>query len=406
MLTSSYPRHAGDGTGSFIASLARTLAARGHSVEVVAPHDPAVTPMDHKGVSVHRFRYAPSESLHVAGHARSLTADVRLKWFVPLLMPGYALSALALAQSLHRREPFDLVHGQWAVPGGVLAAAFARLARLPLVISLHGSDVYVIEHSRLYGASARWAFSRAAAVTASSGDLAQRAMAIGLARAKTTVIPYGVDLARYAAGDGARLRGKLGLSADVLVIGALGRLVEKKGFDRLLSALPRVAQAFPNVRCVVGGAGDLRDALVAQARSLGLDDCILFPGHIDWPSTPDYYAMCDVLVVPSVIDTGGNVDGLPNVLLEALASGCAVVASRVGGIPDTIVDRAQGLLVPPGDVRALSAALIELLGDAPARAALGDRARALMQQRYGWEAMAAEYEGVYHRALGSGEAAR
>jgi len=119
---------------------------------------------------------------------------------------------------------------------------------------------------------------------------------------------------------------------------------------------------------------------------------------VSWREAPDFYALCDVVAVPSVVDAEGNVDGLPNVLLEAMASGRAVVASRVAGIPSAVADGQNGLLMPPGDVDALAAGIVRLLQDAPLRAALGAAARARMHTEYGWAGVAERYEALYREA--------
>jgi glycosyltransferase involved in cell wall biosynthesis len=402
LITSSYPRWAGDGAGSFVASLARALVAQGLEVHVIAPYDPACVAIEQGGVQVHRFRYAPREALHLAGHGRALQADVRLKRVVPWLMPGFVLAALGTALALHRRERFDLWHGHWAVPGGAIAGAAARLSGRPLVISLHGSDVYVAESNRFYATVARSGLSRARRVIACSEDLRSRAVALGLEEAKSLVIPYGVDMARYTGGDGAVWRARLGIPGEALVVGALGRLVHKKGFGHLIAAWPQIQAALPQAYGIIGGAGDLRNDLTAQAARLGLAERVLFPGHIPWDETAPFYAACDAVAVPSVVDAQGNVDGLPNVLLEAMASGRAVVASRVAGIPAVVEEGVNGLLVPPGDETALAAALVCLLTNAPLRQRLGEQARAAMARSYDWAAIAMRTATVYDAALGRG----
>lgn len=399
VITSSYPRYAGDGTGSFIASLARTLVDLGQEVHAVAPYDPHVTPMDQADVRVHRFRYAPSENLHIAGHGRALEADMRMRWTVPLLMPGFAAASIWQVIRLHRREHFDLIHGHWAVPGGFIAGLAARLTSLPLVISLHGSDVYVIENNSLYATAARAGFRAASRVTACSEDLRSRAIAIGLDEAKSIVIPYGVDLERYASGAGKKMREQLGIPQNALTIGALGRLVRKKGFRFLLMALPKVLETYPQTYCVIGGNGDLYNELKEQARTLDISDRVLFPGNINWRITPDYYAMCDLLIVPSVVDSYGNVDGLPNVLLEGMASSCAVVASNVAGIPSLIRDGQNGLLVPPRDPAALTEAILELLDNPDLRRSLGARAQEHMAESHNWSTIARRVLSVYTAAI-------
>jgi len=369
-------------------------------VHVVAPYDSMVEEMDQGGVSLVRFHYAPSDALHLAGHGRALEADMQMKCVVPLLMPGFLGSAVGHVLAAHRREHFDLIHAHWAVPGGAVGALAASFAGLPLVISLHGSDMYVVEHNALYAAAARFGFRHARQITACSGDLRRRAIEIGADAARTTVLPYGVDVGSYAAGDGARMRAQLGISKESIVIGALGRFVRKKGFSYLVAAMSKVLQSSSRVSCVIGGMGDLGSELKSQARRLGVAERLFFPGHIDWQHTPDFYAMCDLFVVPSVIDERGNVDGLPNVLLEAMASGCAIVASRVAGIPAVIEDRVTGLLIPPGDAGALAQALLLLLDDADLRTELGVRARERMAHDYNWSDVAQRVATIYEAVTG------
>jgi len=398
-LTSSYPRFAGDGAGSFVASLAGELARRGHSVDVVVPYDPALRHRtEDVGVRVHRFRYAPSDALCLAGHARSLRGDQRLKWVVPLLMPGFVLSMLATVTALHQKERFDVLHAHWVLPGGFVGAVAARLLRVPLVISLHGSDVYMMERSSLYGRAAGYAFGRASHVFSCSDDLRKRALRKGLSLTASSVVPYGVDVDRYGLGDGAAMRQRLGIAPDALIIGALGRLVHKKGFRYLLEALPPLLERVPEAQCVIGGDGDLRSELEAHAAHLGLGGRVLFLGHVGWQDTPDFYAMCDVVVIPSVVDALGNVDGLPNVVLEAMASGRCVVASKVGGIPSVVEDEHTGLLVAPAEAAALSAALERVLQDCALRARLARNARAHVAKSLQWTAVVDRHLTVYRQA--------
>lgn len=398
-ITSSYPRYAGDGAGSFIASLARALVTLGHQVDVVAPHDPAVEPYDQGGVGVHRFRYAPTQALHIAGHGRALHADQRMKWVVPALMPGYCLSAARMARRLARAGDHDLIHGHWAVPGGPIAASVAACVNKPLVVSMHGSDVFVIEHNRMYASVARKAFARAARVTACSEDLRTRAIGLGLSRDKTVRLPYGVDTARYGQGSGAVQRERLGIPLDAPVIGALGRLVAKKGFGTLIEAFSAVIDAHPEAYCVIGGEGDLDQELREAAERLGIGERVRFPGHVGWQDTPDWLAMCDIMTVPSVIDANGNVDGLPNVLLESMASGRPVIGSDVAGIPSVIDDGRNGLLCPPGDAESLAERLGLLLDDPALRRRLGEQARGDMLAAYDWSTIAERMVDIYQQAL-------
>jgi len=169
MVTTSYPRFPGDSVGTFMEPIAKGVAARGHEVHIVAPWHPRITRGKvEDGVFFHFFRYAPIEALNVFGYAAGLRADVKLKgaaWMAaPLALAAGWFKAMRVAQK--RRA--TVMHGHWVVPGGVIAAA-ARPA-LPLVISLHGSDVFVAENTPAAGAAARRVFARSGFVTACSDD--------------------------------------------------------------------------------------------------------------------------------------------------------------------------------------------------------------------------------------------
>ena len=359
VLTSSYPRFRGDNPATFVQSLSEAVARRGHEVHVLAPYDPLVEPDPDAPVHMHRFRYVWSDDLCLVGHARSLEADVRLKRSVYPLTLLYLAAALKEMLLLHRRHRFDVIHANWVLPNGPVAAAAHRMTGVPLLIHLHGSDVFISERNRFFGSVARWAFRSADRVIACGEDLLRRAIGLGLYPSIGRVLPYGVDVDAYAPLSGGEpdLRRDLGIEPTELVVLALGRLVYKKGFDSLIRAIPEVVNRCPRARFVIAGGGDLHGTLSELARRLGVANYLVMPGSVPWHRTPRYFSMADVLVVPSVVDDAGNVDGLPNVLLEGMAAGLPVIASRVAGIPAVVEDRVNGLLTPPGDVTALVAAL-------------------------------------------------
>ncbi len=214
MVATSYPRFAGDITGTFMEPIARGLAARGHAVHVVLPWHPKLTrPLDGGGVTLHPFHYAPHPSLNVFGYAEGLKADVALRWTAWASAPLALAAGIAAARRLVREVDATIVHGHWVVPGGAMAAIAA--AGRPLVVSLHGSDVFVAERHAVAGTVARRTFARARWVTACSADLRERAIGLGADAARSSVIPYGVDADGFPRDDEARARGRalLGVAA-------------------------------------------------------------------------------------------------------------------------------------------------------------------------------------------------
>jgi glycosyltransferase involved in cell wall biosynthesis len=287
-----------------------------------------------------------------------------------------------------------VLHAHWVIPSGFIAA-FARGTR-PLVVSLHGSDVFVAERSRMARAAARAAFGRAGWITACSHDLRGRAIALGAAAERVNVVPYGVDSARFQPDAAARVavRAELGIGSRPLIVSA-GRLVSKKGFEYLIDAAARLTD-LDELVVAVAGDGDLRDSLRARAAALG--PRVRFLGNRTQDDVARLCAAADVIAVPSVRDDAGNVDGLPNFALEALASGTPVVATRAGGLPQAVEDGHTGRLVAERDADALADAIRALLVDHDAARRMGDAARADVIARFGWDRTAASFEAAYERA--------
>jgi glycosyltransferase involved in cell wall biosynthesis len=197
------------------------------------------------------------------------------------------------------------------------------------------------------------------------------------------------------------VRDELGLPPETRLVVTVSRLVYKKGLTYLLEALPQLLREQPGTVLVVGGYGDLRAELERRAHDLGVAAAVRFPGQLDRARAARFISAADVYAVPSIRDQGGNVDGLPNALLEGMAAARPIVASRVAGIPDVIVDGEHGLLVPERDSGALAAAIGRLLADRDLAARLGAAARRRVLQELTWDMAAARFEQTYARALGA-----
>jgi glycosyltransferase involved in cell wall biosynthesis len=397
MVTSSYPRFPGDTVGTFMEPIARGVAARGHAVHVVAPWHPLVErPAQDAGVDFHFYRYAPRWFPHVFGYAGALKADVRLRVSALAITPLAVAAGIRTAGRVARAAGATVMHGHWVVPGGFMAR-MAGGTRLPLVVSLHGSDVYVAERHGLARRAARVAFSHAAWVTACSADLRDRAVALGAEADRSSVLPYGVDAARFAPSIEARLaaRQRVGIGTDSPLVFAAGRLVRKKGFEYLIDAAARLASRWPALRVVIAGGGDLADQLKGRARDAGVGHTVQFLGAVAQSDMPAWLSAADVVAVPSVRDDSGNVDGLPNVVMEALASATPLVTTPAGGIGSVVEDGRTALLVPERDADALASACATLLADEALRSRIGQAARREVCERYTWEQYAARLEGIY-----------
>jgi glycosyltransferase involved in cell wall biosynthesis len=277
---------------------------------------------------------------------------VRHPRFAFLPKVGHAIAGPLYAASLATtilpyRGRVDVVLGAWAYPDGFAAVASADMLGVPSVIKLHGSDINVL--GRIAGPRRRlaWALPRASRVVAVSRPLAERAVELGAVREHVDIVPNGIDREIFRPRDRAEARRALGLPHDRPMVLYVGHLSREKGAQDLLQAFQQLPPALRATLVMVGdGAG--AEACRALARELGV--AAQFVGAQLHETIPVWLAACDVLALPSWNE------GMPNVVVEALACGRPVVATDVGGIPD-VVKGASGELVTPRDVPALTAAL-------------------------------------------------
>ena len=243
MVTTSYPRFPGDSVGTFMEPIATSVAARGHEVHIVAPWHPLVArPATEHGVFFHFYRYAPLPSLNVFGYAAAMRADVTLRGAAYVAAPLALAAGWRMARTVARRHQATIMHGHWVIPGGVTAALAAPA--VPLVVSLHGSDVYVAETF----APARLAARHTLRARRIRHRVQRRSRRNGPSLSAPTrrgieTVPYGVDVARFATSAAVReaCRREIGVGDNVPLCVAAGRLVHKKGFAYLIDAVRRRA---------------------------------------------------------------------------------------------------------------------------------------------------------------------
>jgi colanic acid/amylovoran biosynthesis glycosyltransferase len=380
VLASTYPAGPDDGTPAFVRDLALRQAADFDTL-VLVPRVPGAAREERTGgLTVRRFGYFPRRWETLADGAILENLRRRRSAWLQVL-PFVLAEAWALRRAVRRHRP-DVLHVHWLLPQGVAALLAGR--RLPWLVTTLGGDVYALADP-VSTAVKRAVLRHAGAVTAMNTDMAARLVALGAPPAGTHVLPMGADVAAVrAGGDGVdRVPGR------VLFV---GRLVEKKGLAVLLAALRRVPAGDWSLEVV--GDGPLRAEVEAAAAGLP----VTFRGALPRTELAAAYARSEVVVVPSVSAASGDQDGLPVALLEAMAAGCAVVASRLPGIDAAVVDSDSGVLVPAGDAPALAAALAALLADPERRAKLGAAARARAEE-FSVAAVGARYCALLRRVL-------
>lgn len=314
---------------------------------------------------------------------------------------GTLRAQLRFARDL-RRLRIRIVHAYNFYPN-VFALPAARLARVPLVLaSIRDTGVYQTPNQKR---AQRLMCRLAHCIVVNAEAVRQWLVEEGFQRDRIVVIRNGVDLSRFETrGDGPRLRRELGLPQGAPIVAVVSRLHEMKGLDYFLQAAAAVAGRYPDVRfLIVGDRYGLKDRAVVRedayqselerlATHLGIAHRVVFTGfRMD---IPELLAEVAVSVLPSLSE------GLSNSLLESMAAGVPVVATRVGGSPEAVEDGVSGLLVPPRDASALARGMDALLGDDARARAMGAAAGRRIADHFSLEAMTRELERLYRRLLG------
>ncbi len=302
---------------------------------------------------------------------------------------SFDLRAVRRLKRLLERERADLLHTHVMLPGNVIARLAGRAAKIPVVSHMHNDNTF--RDNRAVRAAQRLldnATARLCArIVAVSDDTRRSLERQGYPPGSIVVVRNGVEPPGPRSG---RLRAELGLPAEVPVIGTVGRLSAAKGHEDLLAALASLSHS-DAVAVLVGTdhehGGAFRRHLEELAASLGVRDRVVFAGYR--PDAAELIGDLDVFVLPSWIE------GLPLTVLEAMAHGVPVVATRVGGVPEIVADGETGLLVPSRDVQALAGALGALLDDPGRARRLGEAGRERALRELSAEAMAAKVLALY-----------
>ncbi len=267
------------------------------------------------------------------------------------------------------RGNFDLLHAH-GLHAALPAALATQRTRLPFLFTAHNLVPPTGSASRLI---LRWIARRAVRIIAVSSAVAASLEALGVTSEKVIVLPNGVDVAAFDKPlDTDKLRAQFDIAANAPLIVGVGRLSPEKGFDILLAAFAQIHSQFPAARLALVGSGALDNSLRAQASVSNLP--VAFAGQVE--SAADWLRAADIVAIPS------RAEGQGIVALEAMAARRPVVASKVGGLPESVLQEETGLLTPPESVAALAKALALLLAAPERRRAMGEAGRRRVEQNY------------------------
>jgi glycosyltransferase involved in cell wall biosynthesis len=340
---------------------------------------------------------APGEANYLALHGRSVDGLQVVPALSRRIRGGRDTVALVRLVRLMRAWRPDIVHTHTA-KAGTIGRIAALLARVPIVVHTYHGHVlhgyFSAPQTRLFVAIERVLARSTTRLIAVSATVREDLLGLRIATPeRLTVVPLGLDLDRFLTCERRRgeLRGELGIGAGAPVAGIVARLVPIKAHEVFLEAAAAVRRRHPDAVFLIVGDGERRAELEALAGARGLDGSVRFTG---WRRDLDrVYADLDVAVLCS------RNEGSPVSLIEAMAAGRAVVATRVGGVPDLVEDRVTGCLVAPGDAAALGEAMSVLLRDRERAHSMGLQGRKSVYPTYTADRLVADIDALYTNLL-------
>jgi glycosyltransferase involved in cell wall biosynthesis len=332
-----------------------------------------------EGVPVERFRYfLPARAENVCYGGGALFNVQGSPWTAAKIPALVGAQYVAIRRRVHSGS-YDAVSAHWVLPQGWTAVRGAA-GRTPVITTVHGSDVFGLQHPVL-ARFKRAALRGSAAVTVNSSATAAAVSALVPEVENVRQIPMGVDIDAVA--EDSLVQSWRRQTGGGPLVAFVGRLIDWKGAQDLVDAAAILASDWPRLRVVVAGSGPLLSSLRAQARELGIDELVIFPGWLARDQVTALQAAADVVVAPSRTSADGSREAQGLSMIEAMALGRPVVAAGSGGITDAIEDGSSGLLVPERDPQALADAIRRLLGDTELAHRLGDGA-ANVAKGYSW----------------------
>lgn len=399
-VTSNFPRWEGDSTTPFVLHLAQDLQELGWRVDVLAPHAPGTSPREILGeVHVERFRYLWPANLETVCYQGGALINLRRNRGNLLKLPALVIAEwFAVLRRLAGRH-YDLLHSHWILPQGFTGAMAAGPLRIPHVLTAHGGDVFALRGGVLT-AFKRFALKNADAVTVNSSATQRAVESIAPGLVNLHRVPMGVTIHSMPKEDPVvveiRNRYRRGNGPLLLFV---GRVVHEKGIEDFLQAVGRLSDLMPEVTGVIVGEGQDRPELQARAGAMGLADRVTFTGWIPSERVPAFLSAADVFVGPSRQAKDGWVEAQGLTFLEAMIARTPVVATRVGGIVDSVRDGQTGLLVDEQAPEQIAQAVLRLFREPGLAATLVENGFRLAATEFSREATALSFAELFAKLI-------
>lgn len=399
VLATTFPRWKNDSEPAFVYNLSKRLAAKGFNMIVLVPGAPDALPYEEmEGLKIYRFSYFYPKKLQKVCYDGGALPNLKNSWLARIQLPFFLLFQFIHIGWIIKKEKIDMIHCHWIVPQGFFCAIYKKLFKIPLILTVHAGDVFFVLNKLVLSPFGKFAVFQSTLCIVNSKATKKATLAISNGEKNIKIIPMGVDLDVFKGKcDEHGIKEKYNAKSELLL--AVGRFAEKKGFKYLIEAMPGVLEKYPEIKLIIVGFGPLKKSLKYLTKDLDICDSVIFPGGMPSGELSNYFAAADIFIGPSIVTDSGDTEGLGIVFFEALASNTAVIASRVGGITDFIVDYETGLLVNQKDPPDLTMKIIELIKDKELRKKIALSGKKIVEDNFSWGKVAEQYLDAYKQTL-------
>jgi len=333
------------------------------------------------GMHVYRFPYFYPFEYQRLAYNGGIIPNINKSNLAKLQMPILLMSELIFSLKIIKLNHIDTVHSHWIIPSGLVGAILKKIFKIKHVLTLHGSDINTIKRSLILRHICSFALHNADKITVNSTYTLNTVLSIDNSiRDRIDILPMGVDTERFTSRTYTEIKESFGAKELILFI---GRLIDWKGINYLITSMKYVTKIFPNSVLLIGGDGPEKVGLQKLIRELNLERNVFILGSVNTNKLQLYYSSADVFVLPS-IELNGQTEALGVVLLEAMASGTPVIGSNVGGIPDIINDGVNGFLAEPENAVDIANKIIEVLSNKNLCKKFIEKAYNTIDEKYSW----------------------
>jgi len=390
VITTTFPRWTEDSTPRFVYDLSDRLTGS-YKVIILAPHHKKAAKKENMGkLDIRRFVYFKPESMQKLCYEGGMIPNMKKSFLAKIQMPLLILSEFFASYKIIKDEQIGMIHAHWILPQGFVAVFLKKLFRIPLLVTVHGSDLFALK-SKLSKKLQNFVVKNADTVTVNSiatkNELVKRFPTYS---SKVMVIPMGVDIGVFKKKN---IKNPKKYSKNKILL-FVGRLSDQKGLQYLIDAMPEIIKYDSKIKLLIIGEGSYGKILQEKSQSNNVEEYIEFLGSMPSTEISKYYNFADVFVMPS-LSTKTGTEALGLSLLEAMASGCAVVGTNVGGITFVIKNNYNGILVKQKDHQKLSNAIITLLKNKKISIKLGNRAAEFVKKNYSWDKISKDFMEIY-----------